>query len=169
MATTKERRNNMNNLVPSKNTPARREDNGRVSSLQSDVNRLFDHFLRSLDVPMFSNIEPVWEPKIDVVDTENSIDISAELPGMKSEDVDVSFSEGLLTIKGEKKEEKEEKKKGYYVSERTYGSIQRSIHLPREVNTDKIEANFKDGVLKISVPKTEEAKAKVKKIEIKSK
>lgn len=107
---------------------------------------------------------------VDVVDKDKEIQIRAELPGMEEKDIDVRVSDGMLTIQGEKKEEKEEgEAEGrYYLSERRYGSFQRSFQLPDGVDLDSIEAKFKNGVLTISLPRTKEAQEKSKKIEVRS-
>jgi HSP20 family protein len=96
--------------------------------------------------------------------------VKAELPGVEEKDLDLQLAEGMLTIKGEKKQEREEgeKGKGYYMMERSYGSFFRRIPLPTEVQEDKVEARFKNGVLMVSLPKSPEATAKVKRIEVKS-
>src|SRR6516165_5666397 len=99
--------------------------------------------------------------------TRRAYEITAELPGMNESDIDVKFSDGTLTIKGEKRDEKEENKKGYYLSERRYGSFQRSFGVPDGVDVDKIEANFKNGVLTVTLPKTPQAQTSEKKISIK--
>ena len=104
--------------------------------------------------------------KFDVAETDNAIEISAELPGIEEKDVEVTFSDGVVTIKGEKKAEKEETEKGHVYRERTYGSFQRSIPLHGEVVTDKVEASFDKGVLTVELPKTPEAKKAHKKIPI---
>jgi HSP20 family protein len=106
---------------------------------------------------------------VDVVEKEKSYEITAELPGLDASDIDINFARGTLTIKGEKKEEKEEKKKDYYLSERRYGSFQRSFQVPDGIDTDKIEANFEKGVLKIALPKTAQARSQEKKIPITAK
>jgi HSP20 family protein len=90
--------------------------------------------------------------------------VKAELPGMKKEDIDVSLTEDTITISGEKKKEEKIEKKDYYSLERSYGSFKRSFSLPAEVQTEKASAKFKDGVLEIRIPKTEEAKKKEKKV-----
>ena len=106
--------------------------------------------------------------RVDVVDTEKAYEVTAELPGMDEKNVEVKLANGALTIKGEKKEEKEkEKNKDYHVSERRYGSFQRSFTVPDGVDEDKIEATFKNGVLTVSLPKTAEAQKKEKQIAIK--
>jgi HSP20 family protein len=102
-----------------------------------------------------------WSQKHDRV-------ITAELPGIDQKNVEVNVANGAITIKGEKKEETEEKKKDYYVSERRYGSFERYFGLPDGVDADKIEATFKNGVLKVTLPKTAEAQQAAKKIEVKA-
>jgi HSP20 family molecular chaperone IbpA len=106
-------------------------------------------------------------PAVDIADTEKAYEITAELPGMDEKNVEVKFSNGVLTIKGEKKEEKEEKNKDYHLSERRYGSFQRSFTVPEGVDAEKIDATFKDGLLTVSLPKTPEAQKKEKQIAIK--
>ena len=108
------------------------------------------------DVEPFRRGEIGWgkAPAVDIVDKEKAYEITAELPGMDESNIDVKFSDGTLTIKGEKREEKEEKKKDYYLSERRYGSFQRSFSVPDGVDADKIEASFKNGVLTVTLPKT---------------
>lgn len=103
---------------------------------------------------------------VDVVENDEAYEISAELPGLSDKDVEVKLSNGLLTIKGEKKEEKEKKEKDYHLSERRYGMFQRSFQVPQGVDVDKIAAKFTDGVLKITLPKSEEAKQQEMKIAI---
>lgn len=101
-----------------------------------------------------------WMPRVDVKEDEKSFIVTAELPGVGSKEVDVEVHEGVLTIKGEKKFEDEEKKDGYHRIERCYGSFSRSFRLPSKVDAEKIEGKFKDGVLSISIPKKEEVKPK---------
>ena len=107
-------------------------------------------------------------PRSDVVETEDGIEVTVELPGLEQKDIEVSLSDEALTIKGEKKVERKDEKKGYYISERSYGSVFRSIPLPAGVDSDKAEASFKNGVLTVELPQRPEAKAKVKKIEVKT-
>jgi HSP20 family protein len=99
-------------------------------------------------------------PSVDVYEEKDSVVVKAELPGMKKEDIEVTLAGDTLTIKGEKKDDKEIKEDDYYRRERSYGSFLRSVALPSEVKGDQIKANFKDGVLEIRLPKTEEAKKK---------
>ena len=107
--------------------------------------------------------------KFDVSDSEDAVEISAELPGMKEDEVDLTLSDGVLTIKGEKKVEREEKKKDYFLTERQYGAFRRAFRVPDTVDDAKISASFDNGVLNVSLPKRPEAKAKHKKISISKK
>jgi HSP20 family protein len=106
-------------------------------------------------------------PVVDIAEKDKEYEITAELPGMDESNIDVKFADGLLTIKGEKSEEKEEKKKDYYLSERRYGSFQRSFPVPESVDAGKIEAKFVNGVLTIKLPKSAEAQKNEKRIVIK--
>jgi HSP20 family protein len=101
-----------------------------------------------------------WTPRTNVTETKDSLTITAELPGLEAKDVDVAISGDMLTIKGEKKQEKEEKDEHHHVVERTYGAFSRMVRLPAPVAADKIKATFKNGVLTVNLPKTEEAKQK---------
>ena len=107
-------------------------------------------------------------PTVDVSETDKAYEITAELPGMDEKNVEVKLANGLLTIKGEKQDEKEEKKKDYHMRERSYGSFERSFQVPDGVDADKIEANFKKGVLTVILPKSAEAQKAEKKITVKS-
>lgn len=150
---------------------ARRDEGDHpLLGLQREMNRVFDSFWRRFDQPLGALDGPFGQqlPRADVVETEKTVEVSLELPGMDEKDIDVSLTEDTLTIKGEKKLEREESRKGYYLSERSYGSFYRTIPLPPGVATDGAEAKFKKGVLTITLPKTAEAAAKVKKIEVKS-
>jgi len=148
-------------------------------SLRREVDRLFEDFqLGSWRSPFgrsVFDVQPFWRgeigwgktPAVDIVDKGNAYEITAELPGMDESNIDVKFADGTLTIKGEKRDEKEEKKKEYCLSERRYGSFQRSFGVPDGVDADKIEANFKNGVLTVTLPKTPQAQRSEKKIAIK--
>lgn len=129
------------------------------------MDRLWDSFLEGR--PMRKAEEGrEWLPSIDVSETKNELVIKAELPGLDPKDIDISMNNGYLTIKGEKKHEKEEKDENYHLIEKSYGSFTRSVRLPREVQNDKIAASFKNGVLRITLPKSEEAKKKEIKIKV---
>jgi HSP20 family protein len=102
----------------------------------------------------------MWTPRTDVAETKDSVTIKAELPGLEAKDVEVAISGDVLTIKGEKKQEKEEKDEHRHLVERSYGAFSRMVRLPAPVAADKIKATFKNGVLTVTLPKTEEAKQK---------
>jgi HSP20 family protein len=149
-------------------------------SLRREVDRLFEDFGRDFWTSPFRRptfaIEPFWRreevweaaPSVDVIEKDNSYEVTAELPGMDEKNVEVKLINGGLTIKGEKQEEKEEKKKNYYLHERRFGSFERCFTVPEGVDTDKIEASFKKGVLTVILPKKPEAIKPEKKIEVKA-
>jgi len=128
-------------------------------SIQDEMNRLFDEFFgRSPARAEWT--DGVWSPSVDVSETKDNVIIKAEMPGIKKDDVKISIQDNVLTMKGEKKQEKEEKDANYHRIERSYGSFCRSFTLPTSVKTDKIKATYKDGILTITLPKTEEVKPK---------
>jgi len=138
-------------------------------NLRTQVDRLFRDFETGfLQSPLYRDVENFWRrdlafpvtPAIDVVEKDNAFEITAELPGLDAKNIELSVSDDILTIKGEKKEEKEEKTKDRYVSERRYGSFRRSLQLPSSVDASKIDANFKSGVLAVTLPKSAEAQKK---------
>lgn len=134
------------------------------NQLRSEVDRLFEGFpfrLPSLKLGRFASVPP-----LEMTESDKEYKISAELPGIDPEDVDVTFEDGLLRIAGEKKQEREENERGYRLSERSYGMFERAIALPSAANPDKIEADFKKGVLTITVAKDGQEKANVRKIKI---
>jgi HSP20 family protein len=100
-----------------------------------------------------------WSPSVDVSETKDNVIVNAEIPGMSKEDVKVTVQDNILTLSGEKKQEKEEKNGSYHRIERSYGSFRRSFILPTPVEADKVKATYKDGILRITLPKTEEVKA----------
>jgi HSP20 family protein len=145
-------------------------------SFRGEMDRLFDRFGFPSLRRMF-DIEPSWRsanlfsfsaPAIDISEDEKVYKISAELPGIDAKDIDVSVSGDTLALRGEKRQEKEEKDKNYHFSERAYGSFQRSFQLPSTVDRDKVAADFSKGVLTVTLPKTAEAQKPQKKIEVKS-
>jgi HSP20 family protein len=127
---------------------------------------LFDLFFEDLTLPDFWTAEKGWMPAFDVSETDKEIVVKAELPGMNVKDIDIALTDGLLTIKGERKMEKEDKEENYHRIERQFGSFCRSLHLGAKVRADGIEAGYKDGILTVTLPKVEESKPK--KIEVKS-
>jgi HSP20 family protein len=136
------------------------------ASLRRDMERLFEDFSRDLGWGPPATAGTAVAPRIDVSESDREIKIEAEMPGVDEKDVEVVLSNGRLTIKGEKKQEREEKKKDYHVVERSYGSFARSIGLPFEADPGQVKASFAKGVLSVTVPKPPEVKAKEKKIPI---
>jgi len=130
------------------------------------MDKLWDRFVG--ESPLARRITGEWCPTVDVSETKDNFVIKAELPGMDDKDVSVTISGDVLTIKGEKKREEEEKDEHHYRAERYYGSFQGSFQLPNSVKADKIEADFEKGILKVTLPKVEEAKKKEVKIKVKT-
>ncbi len=139
-------------------------------ALQRDINHVFEDFWRKVESGWngHGNAGGMFGPSTDVTETDKSVDVSVELPGMTEDDIDISLSSNAITIRGEKKVEHEEERKGIYMSERAYGSFYRMVPLPVGVDPDKAEAKFKNGVLTVSLPKTAEAQAKIKHIPVKA-
>ena len=148
--------------------------------LRREIDQLFDDFGGGFWRTPFrrsaSDMVPSWDrdvawatvPAVDISDTEKAYEITAELPGIDEKNIDLKVANGVLTIKGEKREEKEEKKNDYYLRERNFGSFERSFQVPDGVDNDKIEASFKKGILTVTLPKKPEAQAAAKKIDIKA-
>jgi len=113
------------------------------------------------------DVNLAWSPRLDVSETDTTMEVVADLPGMEKKDIKVSLEDNLLTIQGEKKEVKEKKDKRFHTIERRSGSFYRALRLPVEVESDKIKANFKDGVLTLTLPKSKEPAKKAAQIEIK--
>lgn len=152
-------------------TPAVRTGRDPFLDLREQMNRLFDG--------LFTGVTPFGEPfgwprigpaeampRVDVSETPEALTIAAELPGMDEKDVTLTVERGVLTLKGEKRHEKEEKERGYHLIERSYGTIGRSFRLPDTVDPDKITAAFDKGVLTITLPKTEAAKPETRRVPI---
>jgi HSP20 family protein len=148
---------NMFELVPW------RRNRGALARPRRD---LFSWFFEDLTLPDFFTAEQEWMPRFDVSETGNEIIVKAELPGMDVKDIDIALTDGLLTIKGERKLEKEDKEENYHRIERQFGSFSRSLNLGARVKADGIEAAYKDGILTVTLPKVEVSKPK--KIEVKS-
>jgi HSP20 family protein len=172
----------MAQTVPVKTTSG---DGGRVvggtdpfTALRRQVDHLFDDFTSGLwglpfgrgmlDLSRGMLAGSAVTPQIDVKETPDSFQVTAELPGLAEKDVTLTIADNVLTLKGEKKAEREEKNENYYLSERSFGSFTRSVQLPATVDQDKVTAKFDKGILTIALPKVEEAKTREKKIEIKS-
>ena len=156
---------NFRSLMPvGRDRNVARSDNPFMS-LQREIDRLFDDFTRGL--PAFtSGTTAELMPSMDVTETDKQIEITAELPGLEEKDVQVNLADNVLTIRGEKKAEKEEKDKNYRLVERSYGSFVRSLQLPDGVDANAIKASIDKGVLKVTVPKP--APAQAKKIDVKA-
>lgn len=142
-------------------------------SLRREIDQLFDNFhtgfWRAPSMPTLFDARVAGAPAVDFAEHDKAYEVTAELPGLDAADIDIKFAHDMLTISGEKKEEKQEKKKDYYLSERRYGSFQRSFQLPEGIDSDKIEAKFDKGVLKVTLPKTEKAQNHEKKIAVTTK
>jgi HSP20 family protein len=146
-----------------------------VSTLTRDLDEMQNRLRRAFNLPAFepfvpSFVQPLgWNPAVEIAETPEAFTVTAELPGMNAKDVTADFEDGVLTIKGEKTEEKKEEDKKYYVWERNYGAFERSFTFPTSVDQDNIMASFANGVLTVSLPKTKEAKVNSKKIAINTK
>lgn len=150
-----------------------------MNSFRREMDRLFDdlfrgggrHFLAT--TPGESTLFTPWletevMPRIDETEDDNAFYVQVELPGMDREDVDVTLSNGLLTIRGEKKREREEKGRDFYRKERSFGTFRRTLPIPAEVDEKGIEASFRKGVLYIELPKSEKARKEIKHIDVKA-
>jgi HSP20 family protein len=164
---------NMRDLIPwgrnQQTTPGRYRDEGDpFMTLHREMNRLFDDVFRGFDMAPFGSLSGMgrtagW-PHVEVAETDKDVRISAELPGLEEKDVEVLMGDGVLTIRGEKKSEIEDKERAF--SERHYGRFERRIPLAWDVEEDKIDASFRNGVLTLTLPKSAESKPSVKRIAI---
>lgn len=142
-----------------------------LMSFQRDMNRMFEDLWRGFDAPFLGRSEALAatmiSPRIELKETEDAIVVSAELPGLKESDVEITLSDNVLNIRGEKKTEmSEEKESGYTYSERSYGAFERRIPIEAEVVAERVEAAFADGVLTVTCPKNPEAKTQPRRIPI---
>lgn len=138
-------------------------------SLHKEIDRVFDEFkglVPRFDSGRFPDFNGQIVPRLDVSETDEAVEITAELPGVGEDDVDVSVSSNILTLKGEKSAKKEEEEKDFHVVERSYGSFARAIPLSFDINPDDVEAKFTDGVLAITIRKPAEIAAKTQKIAV---
>jgi len=162
------------NLVPwarsRSGVSASREPEDIFTDLQRDVNSIFDNMWRGFGAPAVAGDGNAsrLQPTTDIAETDKEYEVTVELPGIDEKDVEVTLANGVLSIKGEKKFEREEKKKDYYLSERSYGSFQRSIRVPDGVDAEKVSAAFNKGVLTLKLPKLPEAQSTTKKIVVKA-
>jgi HSP20 family protein len=131
---------------------------GRLFGLRNDIDRLFESPL--FELPAGSQLLSVWNPAVDLYEDKDNVIVKAELPGMKKEEIEVSLHDGVLTLSGERKSEEKFENAETYRAERYVGRFQRSLTLPSPVSADKVKAQYKDGILTVTLPKTEEAKPK---------
>lgn len=158
----------INDLLPwgpqRRRTPRRHDDtDAALPSLQRDMRSLFEDFLQR----MGGATPAMTTPRTDIAETDEAVEVAVDLPGMDEDDIDVSVTGETLVIRGEKRDEHKEERRGYYLAERSYGSVYRSLPLPPGVDPDKAEAKFKRGVLTIRLPKTEDARARAHTITVK--
>jgi HSP20 family protein len=153
-------------------TPARRDDDNPFLALHQSMDELFNDFFHDFEDAFrgspwtsLAHRGPAM-PSVDVSETDAEIKVTADLPGLEEKDIDVALDNDVLTIRGSRKDEREEKKKNYHLMERSYGEFHRSILVPGTVDKDHVKASFKNGVLHVTLPKRPEAKAAAKKIEI---
>jgi HSP20 family protein len=136
-------------------------------SLQERINRMFDDTMRTIYPQEGEELERgTWMPAVDIHETEDGYVVKADLPGIKKEDIQIDLKDSTLTLKGEKKFEQKVSKDNYIRTERAYGTFVRSFTLPHNVDSEKIKASYKDGVLELTLPKKEEAKPKQIKVEV---
>lgn len=172
--------------MATKITPRRESGNGErvptvfdsLTGLRDEMNHLFDEFFTGFErraPTLFRSYEPGWLlgrmrgellPAVDVAEDEKEVRLTAELPGMKEEDVEVVLRDDMLTVKGEKKSSRKEDEEDYHLTERRYGAFERTFRLPEAAMPDKISAAFEDGVLTVTVPKKTEPKKEGKKIKV---
>ena len=148
----------------SKNLPTKRDEISQpFLKLQHEMNQMFDNFFDNFRLSPFRKENLETFPRVDIKETNKEVDVSAELPGLEAKDIDISISDNILTLSGEKSKEAENKGEGYYRMERIYGSFHRSVMLPTEVESDNVKAVFKNGILRITIPKKPEANEKQRK------
>jgi len=157
-------------LLPSegKSLQLKREEYNPLTLLRREMNSLFDNFFRGFELEPFKGHFGTFSPSVDIQESVKDIKVTAELPGVDDKDIDVSLGKDSLTIKGEKQEEKEDRGKDYYRMERSFGSFSRTIPLPAEVDTVRAKAEFKKGVLTVTLPKTSRAIKETKKIPVRT-
>jgi HSP20 family protein len=165
---------NIKDLIPwgrgKREVAGRQEGADPTFALQSDINRAFENFWRSFELPMFggseSGLAGTGIPRIEISETDDEVTVVAELPGMDEKDVEVSLAEGVLTIRGERRAEKEKRERGYVLQERSFGAVERVVPLPEGLDPNSAKAKFKNGLLTVTIPKTDEARAAVKRIPV---
>lgn len=176
-------KSNKEKQVSKKTKPAEGEVMHPLTSLQREIDAVFDRFgsgglFGDWSLPFDKNMGVNWPTglakagiatKSDIVEGEKSYDVTVELPGVSENDISVTVDDGVLSIKGEKRSEEKKEEDNHFLQERSYGSFQRSFRLPDDVNADKIAADYKNGVLTVTLPRTKAAKPKGRQISIGSK
>ena len=156
----------MKTNLPSENTEKNKKDVGFYASQAGDTHNLMNYFWNYMDIPLKTGFSDI-EPKIEVAENENAITVTAELPGIKEDDVDLKISaDGYLTISGEKKEKNQTTDKGNCFSEISYGMFKRTIPLPQDINYEAATADYTNGLLTVELPKLPEEKQKTRTIKI---
>ena len=162
------------NLLPTvwrrSETPLRRIEGSPFLALRREMNRMFDDFFRDFDRPSLSRPEELdyFTLPVDILENEKGVKIKVEIPGIEMKDVEVSVADGSLTVRGEKKKETESKTQNYWIRETDYGKFSRVIVLPEGLDHDKLDAVYRNGIITVTVPWSEENKRKVTKVEIKT-
>lgn len=131
-----------------------------VLNIQREINRMFNDFFRSGWGEDSSLVPTAWSPATDIIEEGDAFVVKVELPGLSKQDVRITIENGTLTVRGEKKQEKESKTSSYHRVERSYGAFQRSFALPATVTAEKVDASFADGILTVKLPKADEARTK---------
>jgi HSP20 family protein len=145
-----------------------KDESNPVAAFQRDMNRAFENFWNQAGRPFAGLSLGEGLPRSDVVETEDGVEVTVELPGLDEKDIEVTLTDDALTVRGEKKVERKDEKKGYFISERSYGAVYRSIPLPPGVDSDRADATFRNGVLTVRLPQNPDAKARAKKIAVKT-
>jgi len=156
----------MNGLTKWRNRQATTQRRDPFDLLQNEINRLFDRDMLDFGTEP-ALFDEGFAPAVDISEDDNNVEVRCDLPGVKKDDIDISVSDNLLTIKGEKRDEKEEKEDSYYRRESWSGSFQRTVALPDSADPDKAKAEMKDGILTLTMPKREEKKRKQIKVDVK--
>jgi len=147
-------------------SPVRWDPFGEFSTLQERMNRLFEDLIPATRKSEEELNTGTFYPSVDIYEGEKDITLKAELPGIDKKDVHVEINDGVITLRGERKIEKEVKKENYHRTERSYGTFNRSFTLPTTVDSGKVKANYKDGILEVTLPRKEEAKPKSIPVEV---
>lgn len=138
-----------------------------ILGMQKEINHMFDRFFRGGTLDEGDFLPSTWMPAVDLVEKDDAFVARVELPGVSKDDVKITLQDSILTIRGEKKEQQESKESNYHRLERSYGSFQRSFTLPSSVKSDSVGAEYKDGILTVTLPKAEEAKRKQIEVKVK--